>query len=234
MTKKKVVEKKAEDTKVAEVEKPALVKIKQPANLTQEDAAIFERIKTEGQDREWERVTEEDAHDFTLAQDPMKLPEFAEKLLNEKEYAFRWIERRKERVDEIRSMPVPQKWWIVNASTMPDSVSELDSVLGCVCRYDQLLVFKPYWMYVKEKKMEELRSEEKASAGELKSKHHAQVDDSGSEFLSGKEARIGGSDAVQYHETDPDKAEDSDTAVVGEATAFEEGDDGLGELEAEE
>lgn len=208
--------------------------IKKPANLTQEEAAVFERIKAEGQDREWERVTEEDAHDFTLAQDPMKLPDFAEKLLNHKEYAFRWIERKKERVDEIRSMPIPQKWWIVNASTMPDSVKDLDPVLGCVCKYDQLLVFKPYWMYVKEKQMEEERSEEKASAGELESKHHLQLDESGSEFLAGKEHKIGGKDDVQWHETDAEKVADSDTAVIGEATAFEEGDDGLGDLVAEE
>ena len=209
--------------------------IKKPANLTQEEGAVFERIKAEGQnDREWERVTEEDAHDFTLAQDPMKLPEFAEKLLNQKAYAFRWIERKKERVDEIRSMPIPQKWWIVNASTMPDSVNDLDPVLGCVCKYDQLLVFKPYWMYVKEKQIEEAYMEEKATAGEFASKHHAPVDESGSEFLAGKEYKIGGRDDVQWHETDSDKVADSDTAVIGTATAFEEGDDGLGDLVAEE
>ncbi len=215
-----------------EVEKPQT--IQKPANLTQEEAAIFERIKAEVQDREWERVTEDDAHDFTLAQDPMKLPGFAEKLLNQREHAFRWIERKKERVDEIRSMPIPQKWWIVNASTMPDCVNDLDPVLGCVCKYDQLLVFKPYWMYVKEKQMEERESEEKSTAGEIASKHHAPVDESGSEFLAGKEYKIGGRDDVQWHETDADKVADSDTAVIGEATAFEEGDDGLGELVTEE
>ena len=208
--------------------------IKKSANLTQEEAAIFERIKVEGQDREWERVTEDDALDFTLAQDPMKLPEFAEKLRDDREYAFRWIERKKERVDEIRSMPIPQKWWIVNASTMPDCVDDLDPVLGCICKYDQLLVFKPYWMYAKEKQMEEQESEEKATAGELKSKHGQVIDETGSEFLADNQARIAGKDDVQWHETDADKVADSDTAVIGEATAFEEGDDGLGDLVAEE
>ena len=226
--------KKKETRKKAEVEQPELIPIKKPANLTQEEAAVFERIKAEGQDREWEHVTEEDAHDFTLAQDPMKLPEFAEKLLNRREYAFRWIERKKERVDEIRSMPIPQKWWIVNASTMPDSVSALDPVLGCVCKYDQLLVFKPYWMYGKEKQMEERKSEEKALAGELESKHHVQVDETGSEFLAGKDHKISGRDDVQWHEADADKVADSDTAVIGKATAFEEGDDELGDLAVEE
>ena len=76
MTKKKEVTKKVEKVEVKQPEK-------KPANLTQGEAAIFERVKVEGQDREWERVTEGDAHDFTLAQDPMKLPEFAEKLLNQ-------------------------------------------------------------------------------------------------------------------------------------------------------
>ena len=207
---------------------------KKPANLTQEEAALFERVKAEGEDREWERVTEEDAHDFTLAQDPMKLPKFAEELRDKRKYAFRWIERKKERVDEIRSMSIPQKWWIVNASTMPDCVSDLDPILGCVCKLDQLLVFKPYWMYVKEKQMEEAYSEKKAKAGELESKHRQVVDDTGSEFLAGKDYKISGRDDVQFHETDADKVADSDTAVIGEATAFEEGDDGLGDLVAEE
>lgn len=208
--------------------------IKKSANLTQEEAAVFERVKAAGEDREWERVTEDDAIDFKLAQDPMKLPDFAEKLLNLREFVFRWIERKKERIDEVRSMPIPQKWWIVNASTMPDCVKDLDPILGCVCKLDQLLVFKPYWMYLKKKEMEDADSEEKASAGELESKHHAQVDETGSEFLAGKEAKIGGKDDVQWHETDADKVSDSDTAVIGEATAFEEGDDDLGELVAEE
>ena len=88
--------------------------------------------------------------------------------------------------------------------------------------------------FVKEKQMEEAHREQKASAGELKSKHHAKIDDTGSEFLADKQARISGKDEVQYHETDVDKAEDSDTAVIGEATAFEAGDDGLGDLVAEE
>ena len=206
-----------------------------PANLTPEEAAIFSRVESEGRDREWERVTEEDAHDFSLAQDPMKLPDFAEKLRDAKEYAFRWITRNKERVDEVRSMPKPQKWWIVNATTMPESINDLDPVLGCVCKLDQLLVFKPFWMYVKEKQMENAHIERQYAAGDLKSKHHQAVDETGSEFLSGREAKIGGRDEVQWHETDAAKVADSDTAVVGAATAFEEGDDGLaGDIDAGE
>ena len=209
--------------------------IKKSANLTQEEAALFERIKAEGQTgKEWERVTEDDALDFTLAQDPFKLPDFAQKLQDQMEYAFRWIERKKERVDEIRSMSIPQKWWIVNASTMPGCVDDLDPILGAVCIYDQLLVFKPYWMYMKEKQMEEAIMEDKAKGGELASKHKQAIDETGSEFLAGKEVKISGKDDVQWHETDVDKVADSDTAVIGAATAFEEGDDGLGDLVAEE
>ena len=208
--------------------------IKKSANLTQEEAALFERIKAEGQDRDWERVTEDEALDFKLRDDPFPLPDFAKKFLDKRKFAFRWIERKKERIDEIRSMSIPQKWWIVNASTMPECVDDLDPVLGCVCIYDQLLVFKPYWMSVKNRQMEEAYMEQKASEGDLKSKHHQVVDETGSEFLAGKEAKISGKDDVQWHETDADKVADSDTAVIGTATAFEEGDDGLGDLVAEE
>jgi hypothetical protein len=219
--KRKVIRKAVRRT---EVDKPK--SINKPANLTQEEAAIFERINAEGKTtREWEGVTEEDVLDFTLAQDPMKLPDFAEKMRDARKNAFRWVERKKERLDEIRSMPKPRKWWIVNATTMPESENDLDPILGCVCKYDQLLVFKPYWMYVKEKQMETAQDEKKASAGELASKHHAQVDDTGSEFLAGKEYKIGGKDEVQFHETDPAKVADSETAVIGQATAFEAGDD---------
>jgi len=215
-----------------DVEKP---KLKKPANLTQEEAALFERVKAEGQDRDWERVTEKDAIDFKLAKDPLRLPDFALKLKERKEYVFRWIERKKERIDEIRSMAIPFKWWIVNASTMPESVKDLDPILGCVCKLDQLLVFKPYWMHLKKKEIEDVQIEGKATAGELKSKHGVAVDEAGSQFIAGKEARIGGKDAVQWHETEPGVVADSDTAVVGEATAFEAGDSvDLGDLVAEE
>ena len=91
-----------------------------------------------------------------------------------------------------------------------------------------------FQMYAKEKQMENEHIERKAAAGELKSKHHAALDETGSEFLAGKEYKISGRDDVQWHETDADKVADSDTAVIGEATAFEEGDDGLGDLVAEE
>lgn len=202
--------------------------VKKPANLTPEEAAIFQRIKAEGQTREWEEVTEESVHDFRLGRNPMKPPDFALKLTNDKKYVFRWITRSKERIDEVRNFDIPFKWWIVNASTIPESQEALDPVLGCVTKLDQLLVFKPYWMWEKVKRIQQERIEGKDRAGDLASKHGQAIDETGSEFLAGRRYKIGGGDEVQFSEVTPD------SDVVEGKAEFRMGDDGLGDLLADE
>lgn len=208
--------------------------MKQPINLTQEEAAIFQRIKAEGKEgrREWEEVTEESVLDFSLRRDPMMLPDFAKKLREAKKFAFVWVTRTKERLDEIRSMEIPHKWWIVNSSTMPECLEDLDPVLGCVCKLDQLLVFKPWWMHVAKRRMVEQGIESKARSGELQSKHGQAIDESGSEFVTGRQARIGsGRDEVQFHEVD---ANIDEGESLTPDKLFEPGDDELGDLTAED
>ena len=192
----------------------------QPKNLTAEEAAIFQRIQSE--DRGWETIGEEEVVDFSLADDPFKLPKAAQVLQDAKKLGFRWITRKNERIDEVRNLPVPRRWWIVNASTVPELEKDIDPVLGCVTLLDQLLVFKPYWMYEAENRMKHEMSDVRDQAGDLKGKDKITVDDSGSEFLSGKQYKIGGRDEVQFHESD--KPDESGAPV------FESGDDSLGEL----
>jgi len=173
--------------------KPIDRKSTQPANLTGDEAAIFQRIKSEAEgSKEWETISEKDLHDYSLGVDPFKLPAFAKKMKDAKQFAFRWVERKKERLDEIRSLEPPKKWWIVNASTIPESESECDPILGCVTRYDQLLVFKPYWMFEVDQRMKREIIDGKDRAGDLRSKHKQQVDETGSEMLVGDKFKIDG------------------------------------------
>jgi len=155
-------------TNGTETKQPKMTK---PVNLTPEELAIYQRVKTEGERaREWETIAESDIEDFSLREDPMKLPEFAQKLKDAKLYAFRWVEKSKERLDGIRSMSPPMKWWIVNAATIPESTDDVDPVLGYVSKLDQLLVFKPYWMFAAQQRIKREMADNKNQAGDVHKK----------------------------------------------------------------
>lgn len=188
--------------------------------LTPEEAAIVSRIRAE--DDTWKTVSEDEALDFSLAEDPFKLPEEAKRLQDEHKFRFRWIERTKERIDEIRTLDIPKRWWIVNAATIPELARLVDPVLGCITKLDQMLVFKPHWMFDAEQAMKTQMADTKDQSGRLEGKHGVPVDDSGSEFLAGKKYKIGRGDEVQFHETE-EVAEDG-------TPVFDAGDDALGDL----
>lgn len=200
------------------VDKPKAPKAIKPV-LTSEEMAVFQRIK--GEDDTWKTIKEDEALDYSLAEDPFKLPESVQKLKDTFKFAFRWIERTKERIDQIRNLDVPKRWWVVNASTLPELEKDIDPILGCVTKLDQLLVFKPWWMYEAERELKTQAADSKDQSGDLTKKHGTPIDDAGSEFLSGKKYKIGSGDEVQLHET-----EGSDNKV-----AFESGDDVASGLE---
>ena len=199
---------------------------RKPANLTPEEAAIFQRVKSAAdRGREWETLTERDVDDFALREDPMKLPEFAQKLYEAKQYVFRWVTRSKERLDEINNMKPPFKWWIVNASTIPESEEALDPVLGCVSRLDQLLVFQPYWMSEARRQIREGLAESKRQAGDIAAKD-GYIPADNIQMRSGPQFKIQGSDE-----------EGTDVVVGEEGVTFMEGEseaEGLEELITEE
>jgi len=136
--------------------------------LSPEEMAIFQRVKNES--RDWETITEEDVDDYSLMEDPFKLPDMAQGYQDRREFAFRWIARTTERLDEVRSASVPNKWWIVNADTFPELQSECDPVLGCVCKLDQMLVFKPWWMADKRRQMVQDLNEAQDRSGTIEGK----------------------------------------------------------------
>jgi hypothetical protein len=134
-----------------------------PLNMTPEEKAIFSRVQAESSD--WKTISEDEAVDYSLSRDPYDLPAPAKKLEKEKRFKFRWIVRTPARLDEIRNKQVPFRWWIVN-STQPVGLvfgPFLDPNNGCVSREDQMLVFKPWWMYEKERAFKERLAD--ASAG---------------------------------------------------------------------
>jgi len=132
-------------------EVPASIPTPAPANtsnMTSEELAIFKRIA--GQSDDWRSIPEKDIADYSLRNDPFMLPESILQLERSREFKFRWISRSVDRLDEVRSAQVPHRWWIVNRDTFPQLPHDLfDPVLGCIMRHDQMLVFKPYWMFEK-------------------------------------------------------------------------------------
>lgn len=128
----------AQETKPVEV----------PVNLTPEEKAVFQRVISE--DDTWLTLDNQDVDDYSLSADPFKLPEPAEKLRGD--FAFRWITRSAARLDEIRNKPEIFRWWVVNRNQPRAGVFDrfIDPNYGCVSREDQMLVFKPRWLFEKE------------------------------------------------------------------------------------
>ncbi len=133
---------------------PDQIKEQQPLftskNLTPEEQAIYGRVMAESD--EWKTITEEETNDYSLSRDPFELPPPAAKLRQNKEFAFRWITRKSERLDEVKSKQVPFRWWPVNSLQPVGGLFKpfIDPNHGCVSREDQMLVFKPWWMFEKE------------------------------------------------------------------------------------
>ena len=171
-------------------------------DLTPEEKAIFQRVASDSS-TEWESITEESVHDYDLGKSPGQIPEWAKKLKQDRKFAFRWITRDRERLDQVRTMPVPAKWWIVNATNLSHfglsdeeytvASQDLDPVLGCVCYVDQMLMFKPHWMFEKHQAYKQGLAEAKDASGDLAKK---QSSDGRTDWISGEPAQLGKLDVV--------------------------------------
>jgi hypothetical protein len=172
---------------------------KQTVQLTADESALFQRIM--GGDEDWKTIKESDVDDFSLANDPMELPEPAKEARKNKQFAFRWVSRTKERLDEIRSMNVPFKWWVCNSIRTPFLDGLFDPITGGVNRLDCVLAFKPYWMFEKEQEFKRQQADKQAGGGDLKSKNG--LEKHGATLVyDGREIR-GGSE-IQYENVDAD------------------------------
>lgn len=156
--------------------------------LTAEETAIFNRVAADQDD--WRMIDPRDVLDYSLAEDPFKLPPPALKEREAKTFAFRWITRDPKRLDQIRSKAVPFKWWICNRTNTPFLEEYIDKTLGCVCREDQMLVFKPFWMYEKEQAFKRGLADAQDASGDLANKDGIVQD--GIEMKAGRRALEGG------------------------------------------
>ncbi len=177
--------------------------------LTPEERAIFQRVKNESKD--WETITEESVDDYSLMEDPFILPDEVKEFENKRQFKFRWIERKSERLDEIRSAKVPNKWWIVNVDTFPALEDLCDPILGCISRLDQMLVFKPWWMHEKRMQLLDELNTAQDRSGTLEGKDGETRD--GVQFMAGKRSpdeptplrgEVKAGDKIEYEETGHD------------------------------
>lgn len=177
--------------------------------LTPEERAIFQRVKNESKD--WETITEESVDDYSLMEDPFILPDEVKEFETKRQFKFRWIERKSERLDEIRSAKVPNKWWIVNVDTFPTLESLCDPILGCISRLDQMLVFKPWWMHEKRMQLLDELNTAQDRSGTLEGKDGETRD--GVQFMAGKRSpdeptplrgEVKAGDKIEYEETGQD------------------------------
>ena len=136
--------------------------------MTPEEKAIFSRVASESM--EWATIDPYATLDYSLAEDPFKLPEPALKLQKDKQFQFRWIERTSTRLDEVKNRQVPFRWWPVNNVQPVGGMFRdvVDSSTGAVHLMDQMLVFKPWWMWEKEK---EIKQQIADTRGDLTSKN---------------------------------------------------------------
>lgn len=172
--------------------------------LTSEEQAIVRRISKP--DDDWQTITEESMGDFSLAEDMYKLPKEAQEAQDRKEFAFRWILKEPGRIDQIASLDVPMKWWIVNSTQPPIKGlnRHVDPVHGGIQRMDQILVFKPWWMHEKHQTAKMRIAQAKDESGDIKNRDGRK--EAWGEWRSGEQNKIGGSDEVMAEAVEMDTA----------------------------
>jgi len=171
--------------------------------LTPEQQAILNRAEAET--AEWETITEESMGDFSLSITPLDLkhnfPE-AWKRREDKIYAFRWCERTDKRIDELTRGGHPlTRWKICTRMTTPFLSKYIDSLLGCITRLDQILLFRPYERHMAHQKAKEELAEAHANSGKPENKVLQSRSDDKVEAYSGPQHKIDGKDDVQYEDT---------------------------------
>lgn len=117
--------------------------------LTPDERALVDQISRSSDD--WTTIREDEILDFSLSEDPLKLPTEAKDRQERREYAYRWCERTPKRVAELTNAQVPLRWWVANSTTAPYLQKYIDPTIGGVCRLDQILLLKPWGLHQKVK-----------------------------------------------------------------------------------
>ena len=199
---KKKQDQQASEDSVVKEDSPVTTDTKQEHSLTPEERALSARIASD--DSSWQTISEEDLGDFSLREDAYKLPSEAAEKLRQKKFAFRWIAKTPERLDEIRSLDPPARWGVCNATNTPFLAKYVDPAHGGIQKLDQILVFKPYWMWEMHQKAKLAEGNAKIDSGDI-SKRDGQQEDWG-EWKAGPEQRITGKDEVMADYAQVDEA----------------------------
>jgi hypothetical protein len=189
-------------------------KLRANQSLTPEQRAIVNRVMAET--AEWEPIGEESMNDFSLSISPLDLkhnfPE-AWKEQNEKRYAFRWCERTDKRIDELTRGGHPvTRWKLCTKTTTPFLERYVDSILGCVARLDQALLYRPWDRHEMEKRAKNQLAEARANSGKPENVALRRAPDK-IEAYSGPEYKIGSKDEAVYEDVRSANEEIGDLVV---------------------
>ena len=172
--------------------------------LTPEERALVDQISRQSDD--WTQITEDDLLDFSLSEDPLKLPAEAKQRQDRKEMAYRWCERTPKRLAELTGAAAPLKWWVANTVTAPYLHKYIDPTIGGVCRLDQILLLKPWKLHQKVKDAVADGAKALYNSRELDKGGAAKVGSHDSKDnirpVGGERAAVRGSDAVFEGEVD--------------------------------
>lgn len=173
-------------------------KKKPTISMTPEESAIFSRVTAE--DNGWkETITEEGMNDFSLSEDPYKLPAPAQKKENREEFKFRWIEKDSKRVDFVRNLDVPKRWWVCNSTNSPYLKGFFDPLHGAVQKLDQILVFKPWSHHIAKRRLVDQLSSTQRDSGKIK-QTPSRYQDGEAEWHEGADNKINPSRDIVHNE----------------------------------
>ena len=169
--------------------------------MTTEERAIADLVGD--QDTDWFTIREDELNDFSLAANPFDLPPEAEKMQNEKVYAFRFCERKPERVRQLtRGAKPPKRWAIVNKNNLPELGHLVDTITGGVIVEDQIMLFKPWSHHAAVQEAKQRLADASYMAGTLKGKRR-QMENAveGVEAYEGEQYKISSRDEVMADES---------------------------------
>jgi hypothetical protein len=164
-------------------------------NMTPEEAAIYQRVKGEKED--WEKIQFEEIQDYSLMEYPFQLPDCAKKLVEQRKYFFRFVEKKTGRIDDLINRKKPHRWLPVNRDTFPDWPRSLfDGLHGGVQELDQIMMYQPYEYKVMRDRIKNELAELQARGGTLESRDGIEDKDRGVSWRSGEGVKITGKDEV--------------------------------------
>lgn len=197
-------------------------KTKGSLNLTPDQQALAERVAA--QDDSWWTIREDEIQDFSLMENPFDLMPEAQKLQDERKYAFRWCENTTKRVDYLcRSKQPPFRWSIANSTNLPELRGYIDNMTGAIHREDQVLLCKPWHFHELVKKAKQDLAEAQDRSGDLSQGARERImssRDNDVEVMAGKQYKITSSDEVM--------------ADASTYEGLDDGDSGLGDLITDE